>query len=101
MSDEALLAKWRSQEGKYATTPFLVSGPLVEALERGLPWAATELAELADLVPECLSPTGLLPTLSKLSDCPADYRKAIPWLRENAARLTWDAAAKRWVLPKP
>ncbi len=99
LSDAELLREWKSPRGKYATAYFLRPEPLVEAFRRGLSWAAAELSELAQLAPNEMSPSDLLPAISKLSDCPGDPHAAIPWLQQNAARLTWDADAKRWVLP--
>jgi len=99
LSDADLFSEWKSPQGKYAAAYFLRPEPLVEALRRGLPWAPGELAELANLVPGEITPSDLMPAVSKFSDCPADPAAAIPWLQQNAARLTWDAGAKRWVLP--
>ena len=98
MAGDQLLAVWKRE--KYYLNDGLKEMLLTRALRRGLPWAWQETAEFADLLPNAVT-TELSKAFSKISDCPAEPKSAISWIKQNAARLTWDAAAKRWVLPPP
>lgn len=77
---------------------------LVEAVKRGLPWVPEALGELAGYrtldVPFMLYHAAR--ELARHSDFPKFANETdTNWLRANGARIRWDDAAKRWVLPAP
>jgi hypothetical protein len=95
MNDAALQREWEES----LTTDRLATTALEHAARHGLPWVLSALGEIADLLPHSHEAGEVVRFMSTISDCPADPKAGIPWLQHNAARLTWDAAAKRWVLP--
>jgi hypothetical protein len=95
MTDEALHRNWQASY----TGQVIYDEALKHAAPRGLPWVPAAVAEIADLLPHTNEAREAVKYVAPLSECPADPATGIPWLRENAARLTWDAAARRWVLP--
>ena len=95
LSDEDLRLKWEESRD----TPVLCYSALDYAARRGLPWVPAAITDVVDFMPASLEAREIVRFMSKLSDCPASRDAAIPWLQKNAARLTWDATTKRWVLP--
>ncbi len=74
--------------------------PLDFAARRGLPWVPDAIAEVVRLKPWSGGTWKIVEFMSRLSDCPADVKAGVAWLRDNAARLTWECQRqKRWVLP--
>lgn len=59
------------------------------------------LTEIANFMPGDSADIEIRMFMSTISDCPAMPDKADAWLRENAAKLTWDAPTKRRVVPAP
>jgi hypothetical protein len=94
-TDAELLRRW--EESRSQLSPSIVS--LEIAARRGLSWVPPAIGEVARIRARSPEAGDVIKFMSAISDCPANQEAAIPWLLENAARLTWDATARRWVLP--
>lgn len=96
-TDEELKQHWEAS----TRTESLNAAALKHAARRGLPWVPATLTEIANFMPGDSADIEIRMFMSTISDCPAMPDKADAWLRENAAKLTWDAPTKRRVVPAP
>ncbi len=94
-SDGTLRQRWEDS----VRTELLCIPALEQAARRGLPWVPGAVAEVMDLAPGTGEAIHIHSFMSALSDCPQAADAGMTWLRDNAAKLNWDASRQRWVLP--
>ena len=97
MTDRDLAESW----DRRAKEKLLPMDLLEEAMRRGLPWAKMVVVELIQVNAYGRDINQMIQLMASISDCPTDHEKARRWLRRHAARMEWDPATKRWVVPPP